>query len=103
MIDRKLQFTVDVLLFEDGTLVATSKDISGLVLEVRSFDELREELLKICPILLIENHGIRNSEIQNVLIKADVRREEIQMTPRSERNYPALVIQEILEPSMMHV
>ena len=102
MISRKLQFTVDVLLFEDGTLVVTSKEISGLVLEAKSFDELREELLNICPILLMENHGIRISEIQNVLIKADVRREDSQIMPRSEPNYPTLVVQEYSKPSMMH-
>ena len=94
---------MDVLLFEDGTLVATSKDISGLVLEVNSFDELREELLTICPILLIENHGIKKSEIQNVLICADVRREDIKKIPDSEQNYPALVVQENFEPPMIHV
>ena len=90
----KREFTVDVVLHKSGTLVATSKDISGLVLEVNSFDELREEILTICPVLLVENHGFEEIECRNVLIRANVIKESKYTNPSSKPCLPALIIQE---------
>ena len=98
----KKEFTVDVTLFNNGTLVATSKDILGLVLEVDSFDELREELLTICPILLVENHGLTEDDFENVLIRADVKKEAVQISPTSKQIRPALIVQEDSSQISMH-
>ena len=60
---RELQ--VDVRLYRDGTIVATSNDIRGFVLEVSSFDELIAETQRIGERLLRTNHGMRPEQLAN--------------------------------------
>ena len=61
---RELQ--VDVRLYRDGTIVATSADIRGFVLEVPSFDELIAETQRVGERLLQTNHGLGADDMANV-------------------------------------
>ena len=47
-------------------LIATSPDIRGLVLEVKSVDELHSELLRVTERLLRMNHGLTDEELSTV-------------------------------------
>ena len=52
--------------------VATSPDIRGLVLEVKSVDELHTELLRVTERLLKTNHGLTDEQIANVQLNVTV-------------------------------
>ncbi len=51
-------FSVTVLVYEDGTLAVTGSDITGLIIEVRTCDELLVELPRVASDLLRLNHGL---------------------------------------------
>ena len=57
------EYTVPLVLHEDGTLAIHDGDIRGLVIEAATFDEMREELLRLAPRLLRSNHGLTDEEV----------------------------------------
>lgn len=64
--DGDREFHVDVRLYRDGTIVATSADIRGFVLEVSSFDALIAETQRVGERLLQTNHGLSGDDMANV-------------------------------------
>ena len=60
------EFTVDVSLYDNGRIGASSTDIRGLVLECDSWSEMRDELLRVGPELLKSNHGLTDEDIASV-------------------------------------
>lgn len=65
-------------------LIATSPDIRGLVLEVKSVDELHGELLRVTERLLKTNHGLTDEEIGKVQLNVTLlgRKEDPPATQR---------------------
>lgn len=56
-------FNIDIDFDEEAKVfIATSQDITGLVLEAETAEQMHEYLAAVVPILLEENHGIRLSE-----------------------------------------
>lgn len=52
-------FNIDIDFDEEAKVfIATSKDITGLVLEAETAEQMHEYLADVVPILLDENHGI---------------------------------------------
>ncbi|MFW5450180.1 MAG: DUF1902 domain-containing protein [Methylophagaceae bacterium] len=64
-----LSIRIDVLKDEQANVyVATSKDISGLVIESESFSQLREEVSEAIPALLsLENNSNHNHASADIL------------------------------------
>ena len=62
----KKSYVVNALTYKDGTIVVTSDEIEGLVMEVNSRDELNEELVYLGKILLMANHGLTEDDLLNV-------------------------------------
>ena len=95
----KESYTVNVLSYKDGTMVATSDDIQGLVMEINSYDELKRELQYLCPSLLMNNHGLTEDELLNIVINVIVRNKETQdNSSPSKPNGPYFYIQENPNP-----
>lgn len=58
-----MKFSVDIDFDEEAKVfIATSKDITGLILEAETAEQMHEYLADVVPILLEENHGIRLAE-----------------------------------------
>lgn len=56
-------FSVDIeWIAEDKAYLATSKDITGLIVGAETLPEMMESLTELVPILLEENHGIHLGE-----------------------------------------
>lgn len=83
-------FVVNIFCYTDGTLVAQSDDIQGLVLETDNFPEMRDELIRVAAQLLEINHGLTNNEIASatlsvVLRDAPGRRSQRALVPAGPR------------------
>ena len=72
---------VDIYCYRDGTMAATSKDITGLVLEASSFRELRAELIRVARRLLRSNHGLAGEELANAELHARLHGEPNETNP----------------------
>ena len=67
------EFTVPLFIYDDGRLAVHGSEIRGLVIEVDTFDEVREELLRLVPALLRSNHGLTEEEIAHVSLCVSLR------------------------------
>ncbi|MXW83349.1 MAG: hypothetical protein F4246_03740 [Rhodothermaceae bacterium] len=56
-------YSVTISVYEDGTLAITDSDITGLIIEVSSTEELLAELPRVASELLRLNHGLTDKEI----------------------------------------
>ena len=65
---RPHEFTVNLLIYQDGTLAAHGVDLRGLTLETESLAEMRDELVRVTPRLLRVNHHLGEPEIEQALI-----------------------------------
>ncbi len=63
------EYTVNLFLYQDGTVAAHSGDIRGLVLEAGNFEEMRSELIRVAPRLLQSNHGLTDEQIEQASIR----------------------------------
>ena len=59
------EFTVKLIVDEDGIIMAQGEDIQGLVLETKSMEEMSKELVRLIPRLLRSNHNLSDDEIAN--------------------------------------
>ncbi len=80
-------FSIPVLAYSDGTLAVVNSDITGLVIEVNSFDELLVELPRVADRLLRSNHKLTDEEIaecelQLSLVPLAEPVDETEVTPR---------------------
>lgn len=93
MAKTSTEFSVDVLVYEDGTLGAVSEDIRGLVLECRSLGELQTELLWVAPRLLKTNHGLTDKQISGSVLNLRIIKGEDDPAVREagRTNQPRLV------------
>ncbi|MCY3983405.1 MAG: DUF1902 domain-containing protein [Roseovarius sp.] len=78
------EFTVKLIVDEDGIIMAQGEDIQGLVLETKSMEEMSKELVRLIPRLLRSNHNLSDDEIANALIHIVDGRQE-QRPSRSPR------------------
>lgn len=67
-------FSVTVLAYEDGTLAVTDSDITGLIIEVGTFDKLLVELPRVASDLLQLNHGLADEQIANATLHVEFKR-----------------------------
>lgn len=66
-------YAVNIGCYSDGTLVAQSDDLRGLVLGTDNFPEMRDELIRIAAELLQANHGLTDDPIANATLSAVLR------------------------------
>lgn len=83
-------FAVNIYCYSDGTLVAQSDDIRGLVLETDNYPEMRDELIRVAGELLAANHGLSDDQIADatlsvVLRDAPGRRSQRALVPAGPR------------------
>ena len=57
-------FTASVFVYEDGTLAVLGDTLRGLAIETDNLLHMRDELLRITPILLRSNHGLTDDDIK---------------------------------------
>lgn len=67
-------FSVTVLAYEDGTLAVTDSEITGLIIEVGTFDKLLVELPRVASDLLRLNHGLADEQIANATLHVEFKR-----------------------------
>lgn len=80
------RYRVVVFVDLDETFTVTDSDIRGLVLDSRSFREMRYELLRVGARLLSANHGLADHEVGRAMIHVKVRVElEVKPTPTAVR------------------
>ncbi len=60
---RANTFSIPVLAYQDGTLAVVDSDITGLVIEINSFDKLLIELPRVADRLLRSNHKLTDEEM----------------------------------------
>lgn len=61
-------YSVTISAYEDGTLAITDSDITGLIIEVSSTEELLAELPRVASELLRLNHGLTDNEIAEAIL-----------------------------------
>ena len=88
----KKSYVVNALTYKDGTIVVTSDEIEGLVMEVNSRDELNEELMYLGKILLMANHGLTEDDLLNVQYIVNMK--ETRNNRSNKPNGPHVYIQE---------
>ena len=87
----KVRYVVNALVYTDGTIVVTSDEIKGLVMEVNSYDELKEELIYLGKVLLMGNHGLTEDDLLNVEYIVKMKETNNRASPS---NGPRVYIQE---------
>ena len=70
---KQNEFSVNLSVYEDGTLAVHGGDIRGLIIEANGIEEMREELLRIAPRLLRSNHGLTDEEVGQASIRLVLR------------------------------
>lgn len=86
-------FSVTVLAYEDGTLAVTDSDITGLIIEVGTFDKLLVELPRVASDLLQLNHGLADEQIANATLRVEFKRTTdavLQQKSRSSTSLPRM-------------
>ena len=66
-------FAVNIFCYSDGTLVAQSDDIRGLVLETDNYPEMGDELIRVAAELLAANHGLSDDQIADATLSVVLR------------------------------
>lgn len=66
-------FAVNIWCYSDGTLVAQSDDLRGLVLETDNYPEMRDDLVRVAAEPLQANHGLTDDQIANATLSAVLR------------------------------
>ena len=61
--------TVNLFLYQDGTVAAHSGDIRGLVIEAGNFEDMRSELIRVASRLLQSNHGLTEQQADQASIR----------------------------------
>ena len=81
-------YSVTISVYEDGTLTITDSDITGLIIEVNSTEELFAELPRVASELLRLNHGLTDKEIAEAIliplvepVDDSVRQQKIRVIP----------------------
>lgn len=59
------------MVYEDGTLAVTDSDITGLIIEVCTHDELLVELPRVASDLLRLNHGLTDEQIAKAMLRIE--------------------------------
>lgn len=87
------QFGIDVVYYAvDGTWVATSADIKGLVVEAETFESFLSVLIEISNRLLAHNHNLSDTEIEASSIR--VARMSIVRESQLPEQCPKLIVDE---------
>ena len=87
------QFGIDVVYYAvDGTWVATSTDIKGLVVEAKAFESFISELVEVSNRLLAHNHNLSDTEIETSSIR--VAKVSIVRETQLPKQCPKLIIDE---------
>ena len=66
-------YSVTISVYEDGTLAITDSDITGLIIEVSSTEELLAELPRVASELLRLNHGLTDKEIAEAILIPNIK------------------------------
>ena len=67
------EYTIEVIEYSDGTLVADSQDIRERVLESDSMSEFLEGMVCDVPRLLKANCALTDEDVENIVIRVELR------------------------------
>ncbi len=86
-------FSVTVLVYEDGTMAVTDSDITGLIIEVCTFNELLTELPQVASDLLQLNHSLTAEQIEEIVLR--IKFEFNKNTVRQQKPRPSAPLPEM--------
>ena len=83
-------YSVTISVYEDGTLAITDSDITGLIIEVGSTEELLAELPRVASELLRLNHGLTDKEIAEAILIPKIKPVDDSVHQQQTRALPSL-------------